>query len=151
MEFVNLHHIVKETLFDILIVKEITGGVYNGERGRLEGPCEKDLCKCREAFDTERYSWKQIEAALRIGYDHAQQRRKKLCIVDKADKLESSRLWREVAELVIKDFPQIETSFLYVDEAAGQLVSAPQKFDVIVTTGLFGDILYSELSALAAM
>jgi len=129
--------------FDILIVRELTGGIYFGERGRCDTP---DGGKA--AFDTEKYSWAEIERVLRVGYGCAMSRRKKLCIVDKANVLESSRLWREVALAVSKEFPQIETSYLYVDNAAMQLVRAPGQFDVIVTSNMFGDILSDEASVL---
>ncbi|MDR1221145.1 MAG: 3-isopropylmalate dehydrogenase [Treponema sp.] len=127
--------------FDLLIVRELTGGLYFGERGRSADH--------RAAFDTETYTWDEIERTLRMGCEAAMGRRKKLCIVDKANVLESSRLWREVAAVVSKAYPDIETSFLYVDNAAMQLVRAPGQFDVIATSNLFGDILSDEASALA--
>lgn len=126
--------------FDLLIVRELTGGIYFGERGREnEG---------RSAFDTETYSWEEIERVLRIGYRAAGLRRKRLCVVDKANVLESSRLWREVASTVAKEYPEIETSYLYVDNCAMQLIRAPGQFDVILTSNLFGDILSDEASVL---
>lgn len=126
--------------FDLLIVRELTGGLYFGERGRSEDGSS--------AFDTERYSKAEIERVLRSGYRAAATRRKKLCVVDKANVLESSRLWREVAAVVAKDYPDIETSYLYVDNCAMQLIRAPGQFDVIVTSNLFGDILSDEASVL---
>ncbi|MDR2447992.1 MAG: 3-isopropylmalate dehydrogenase [Treponema sp.] len=126
--------------FDLLIVRELTGGLYFGERGRSADG--------KAAFDTERYSWDEIERVLRTGYEAAAIRRKKLCVVDKANVLESSRFWREVAAVVSKEYPDIETSFLYVDNAAMQLVRAPGQFDVIATSNLFGDILSDEASVL---
>ncbi|MDR0375193.1 MAG: 3-isopropylmalate dehydrogenase [Treponema sp.] len=129
-----------EPNFDLLIARELTGGLYFGERGRSADG--------KAAFDTERYAWDEIERVLRVGYEAAAIRRKKLCVVDKANILESSRLWREVAAVVSKDYPDIETSFLYVDNAAMQLVRAPGQFDVIATSNLFGDILSDEASAL---
>lgn len=126
--------------FDLLIVRELTGGLYFGERGRSEDG--------QSAFDTERYSKAEIERVLRAGYRAALGRRKKLCVVDKANVLESSRLWREVAAAVAKDYPEVETSYLYVDNCAMQLVRAPGQFDVIVTSNLFGDILSDEASVL---
>ena len=126
--------------FDLLIVRELTGGLYFGERGRSGDG--------KEAFDTERYSWNEIERVLRVGYAAAAVRRKKLCLVDKANVLESSRFWREVCALVAKDYPDIETSYLYVDNCAMQLIRAPGQFDVIVTSNLFGDILSDEASVL---
>ncbi|MDR0785090.1 MAG: 3-isopropylmalate dehydrogenase [Treponema sp.] len=126
--------------FDILIVRELTGGLYFGEHGRSADG--------KIAFDTEKYSWLEIERVLRMGYDAAMGRSKKLCIVDKSNVLESSRLWREVASVVSKDYPAVETNFLYVDNAAMQLIRDPGQFDVIVTSNLFGDILSDEASVL---
>jgi 3-isopropylmalate dehydrogenase len=126
--------------FDLLIVRELTGGIYFGERGRSADGLS--------AWDTETYSKAEIERVLRAGFDAAAKRRKKLCVVDKANVLESSRLWREVAQEVAKDYPVIETSYLYVDNAAMQLIRAPGQFDVIVTSNLFGDILSDEASVL---
>jgi 3-isopropylmalate dehydrogenase len=127
--------------FDLLIVRELTGGLYFGERGRRDGN--------RSAFDTEAYSWDEIDRVLRRGYDAALSRRKKLCVVDKANVLESSRLWREVAAETAKDYPAVETSYMYVDNCAMQLIRNPGQFDVLVTSNLFGDILSDEASALA--
>jgi len=129
-----------EASFDLLIVRELTGGMYFGPRGRSADG--------QSAFDTETYSRYEIERVLRVGYQAAAVRRKKLCIVDKANVLESSRLWREVAMSVAKEYPEIETSYLYVDNCAMQLVRAPGQFDVIVTSNLFGDILSDEASVL---
>jgi 3-isopropylmalate dehydrogenase len=126
--------------FDLLIVRELTGGLYFGERGRSADGLS--------AFDTETYSKAEIERVLRTGYAAAMVRRKKVCVVDKANVLESSRLWREVAQVVAKDYPDIETSYLYVDNCAMQLIRAPGQFDVIVTSNLFGDILSDEASVL---
>jgi 3-isopropylmalate dehydrogenase len=129
-----------EPSFDLLIVRELTGGIYFGERGREnEG---------KSAFDTETYSWEEIERVLRVGYRAAGLRRKRLCLVDKANVLESSRLWREVASAVAEEYPEIETSYLYVDNCAMQLIRAPGQFDVILTSNLFGDILSDEASVL---
>jgi 3-isopropylmalate dehydrogenase len=126
--------------FDLLIVRELTGGIYFGERGRsADGSA---------AWDTETYSRAEFERVLRTGYEAAAVRRKKLCVVDKANVLESSRLWRETAQAVAKDYADIETSYLYVDNAAMQLIRAPGQFDVIVTSNLFGDILSDEASVL---
>jgi 3-isopropylmalate dehydrogenase len=126
--------------FDLLIVRELTGGLYFGERGRSADG--------NSAFDTEKYSVEEIVRVLSIGYDAANKRRKKLCVVDKANVLESSRLWRETAQKMAKQFPEIETSYMYVDNCAMQLVRAPGQFDVIVTSNLFGDILSDEASVL---
>jgi 3-isopropylmalate dehydrogenase len=132
--------------FDLLIVRELTGGLYFGKRGRIDEPSNGHCPGA--AFDTETYSWMEIERVLRAGYEAAAVRRKKLCVVDKANVLESSRFWREVAAVVSKDYPNIETSYLYVDNAAMQLIRAPGQFDVIVTSNLFGDILSDEASVL---
>jgi 3-isopropylmalate dehydrogenase len=126
--------------FDLLIVRELTGGLYFGERGRSAGGSR--------AFDTESYSREEIERVLRTGYGAAEKRRKKLCVVDKANVLESSRLWREVAEGMAREYPSIETSYMYVDNCAMQLIRGPGQFDVIVTSNLFGDILSDEASVL---
>ncbi|MDR2028901.1 MAG: 3-isopropylmalate dehydrogenase [Treponema sp.] len=126
--------------FDLLIVRELTGGLYFGERGRSDDG--------NSAFDTERYSRAEIERVLRVAYAAAAQRRKKLCVVDKANVLESSRLWRETAQGMAKEYPDIETAYMYVDNCAMQLVRSPGQFDVIVTSNLFGDILSDEASVL---
>ena len=127
-----------EAGFDLLIVRELTGGLYFGEQGR----------RGDTAFDTEIYSRAEIERALRAGYHAAAQRRRKLCVVDKANVLETSRLWRETAETLAPEYPHIETSYMYVDNCAMQLIRAPARFDVVVTSNLFGDILSDEASAL---
>jgi 3-isopropylmalate dehydrogenase len=126
--------------FDLLIVRELTGGIYFGERGRSADG--------ESAFDTERYSRPEIERLLRVAYAAAAVRRKKLCLVDKANVLESSRLWREVAQAIRGEYPEIETSYLYVDNCAMQLIRAPGQFDVIATSNVFGDILSDEASVL---
>jgi 3-isopropylmalate dehydrogenase len=126
--------------FDFLIVRELTGGIYFGRRGRSANGLS--------AYDTETYSRAEIERVLRTGYAAAAGRRKKLCVVDKANVLESSRLWRETAQALSGEYADIETSYLYVDNAAMQLIRAPGQFDVIVTSNLFGDILSDEASAL---
>jgi 3-isopropylmalate dehydrogenase len=126
--------------FDLLIVRELTGGIYFGRRGRSPDGLS--------AFDTETYSRQEMERVLRVGYAAAAGRRKKLCLVDKANVLESSRLWRETAGELAKEYPDIETSYLYVDNCAMQLIRAPGQFDVIVTSNMFGDILSDEASVL---
>jgi 3-isopropylmalate dehydrogenase len=126
--------------FDLLIVRELTGGLYFGERGRSADGLS--------AFDTETYSRPEIERVLRVGYAAAAVRRKKLCVVDKANVLESSRLWRETAQDLAREYPEIETGYMYVDNCAMQLIRAPGQFDVIVTSNLFGDILSDEASVL---
>jgi len=100
----------------------------------------------RVGINTERYAEPEIERILRSAFDLARLRRKQLCSVDKANVLESSQLWREVAERVARDYPDVKLSHLYVDNAAMQLVRAPKQFDVVVTGNIFGDIL-SDIAA----
>jgi 3-isopropylmalate dehydrogenase len=126
--------------FDLLIVRELTGGIYFGKRGRSADG--------NSAFDTETYSTVEIERVLRTAYAAAEVRRKKLCMVDKANVLESSRLWRELTQAISQEYPHIETSYMYVDNCAMQLVRSPGQFDVIVTSNLFGDILSDEAAVL---
>jgi 3-isopropylmalate dehydrogenase len=122
---------------DLLIVRELTGGIYFGEpRGvRTLENGEK------EGFNTLVYKESEIERIGRVAFEAAMQRDKRVCSVDKANVLESTRLWREVMERVAKDYPQVSLSHMYVDNAAMQLVRAPKQFDVMVTTNMFGDIL----------
>ncbi|MDR2659940.1 MAG: 3-isopropylmalate dehydrogenase [Spirochaetaceae bacterium] len=131
--------------FDILIVRELTGGIYFGERGRDGSGKTPDS----SAFDTERYSRFEIERVLRVAYDAAAKRGGKLCMVDKANVLESSRFWREIAMETAAKYKNIETSYMYVDNCAMQLIRAPGQFDVIVTSNIFGDILSDEASVLS--
>ena len=123
---------------DILIVRELTGGIYFGERGRNSDNTA--------AWDTEHYTKLEIERILRLGFESAQKRNKRLCLVDKANILESSRLWREVAAAIKDEYKEVELSYMYVDNAAMQLVRNPSQFDVIVTSNMFGDILSDEAS-----
>lgn len=127
---------------DILIVRELTGGIYFGERGRVDG---HELY----AYDTEKYSVPEIERIARVAFSAAQGRNKRLCSVDKANVLESSRLWRETVVKLSAEYPDVELSHMYVDNAAMQLVRAPSQFDVIVTSNMFGDILSDEASQIA--
>jgi len=123
---------------DLLIVRELTGGIYFGERGTSPNG--------EAAWDTERYTRAEIERLLEIAYRAARTRKKKLCVVDKANVLESSRLWRRTAQEFAKRYSEIETSFMYVDNCAMQLIRNPQQFDVIATSNMFGDILSDEAS-----
>lgn len=123
---------------DILIVRELTGGIYFGERGAS--------CDGKTAWDTEKYSWGEIERIVRLGFEYAQKRQKRLCVVDKANILTSSQLWRRVTESVKGEYPQVALSYLYIDNAAMQLVRNPKQFDVIATSNMFGDILSDEAS-----
>ncbi|MGI6710024.1 MAG: 3-isopropylmalate dehydrogenase [Bacilli bacterium] len=128
--------------FDIVIVRELTGGMYFGENGRREG--EYGL----EAFDTECYSVMEIERIGRVAFEIAMKRGKKVTSIDKANVLESSRLWRETIHSLAKEYPEVEVIDMLVDNAAMQLVRNPQQFDVIVTSNMFGDILSDEASQL---
>ncbi len=123
---------------DILIVRELTGGIYFGERGTSE-----DM---NTAWDTEKYTRPEIERIVRMGFEYAQKRQKRLCVVDKANILNSSQLWRRVAEDCKKDYPDVELSYLYIDNASMQMVRNPRQFDVIATSNMFGDILSDEAS-----
>ena len=126
---------------DLLIVRELTGGIYYGApRGIVE---ENGV---RVGINTERYSEPEIERILRTAFELARLRRRQVCSVDKANVLESSQLWRAVAERVHQDFPDVQLTHLYVDNAAMQLVRAPKQFDVMVTGNIFGDIL-SDIAA----
>lgn len=126
---------------DILVVRELTGGIYFGERGRQRKGAPDET-----AYDTEKYSAAEVERIARVAFDAASKRRGLVTSVDKANILESSRLWREVIIRVSKDYPSIRLSHLYVDNAAMQLIRDPRQFDVIVTSNLFGDILSDEAS-----
>ncbi|MDQ0188957.1 3-isopropylmalate dehydrogenase [Alicyclobacillus cycloheptanicus] len=127
------------TNVDFVIVRELTGGLYFGTpRERIQ--TDHGL----EVVDTLRYSEQEIERILRLGYQIAQQRGKRLTSVDKANVLESSRVWRETAERLHAEYPDVELNHLLVDNAAMQIVKDPGQFDVIVTENLFGDILSDE-------
>ncbi len=123
---------------DILIVRELTSGIYFGKRGRVK--------EDKSAFDTLYYNENEIERVVKIGFESAMKRNKKLTVVDKANILETSRLWREVTERVKVNYPDVELNYMYVDNASMQLVRNPKQFDVIVTTNMFGDILSDEAS-----
>lgn len=126
--------------FDIMVVRELTGGIYFGEKGY------KDTEKGRSAYDVEIYSEMEIERIARIGFEMAMKRDKKLTSVDKSNVLESSRLWRQVVEEVSKDYEEVALNHMYVDNAAMQVIRDPKQFDVILTSNIFGDILSDEIS-----
>ena len=126
--------------FDIMIVRELTGGIYFGERGMREGKYGE------EAYDTEAYSRMEIERIARVAFESARKRNKRLTSIDKANVLETSRLWRRVVHEVAADYPDVTLSDMLVDNAAMQLVRNPAQFDVIVTSNMFGDILSDEAS-----
>ncbi len=126
--------------FDIMIVRELTGGIYFGQRGMREGKYGE------EAYDTECYSRMEIERIARVAFEAARKRNKKLTSIDKANVLESSRLWRKVVHEIGAEYPDVELCDMLVDNAAMQLVRCPSQFDVIVTSNMFGDILSDEAS-----
>ena len=128
---------------DIMVVRELTGGIYFGERGRREVNGQP------AAFDTEMYTVPEIQRIARVAFDVARKRNKKVTNVDKANVLDSSRLWRETVLQVAEEYPDVELNHLYVDNAAMQLVRNPRQFDVIVTSNIFGDILSDEASQIA--
>lgn len=129
---------------DIMIVRELTGGIYFGEpRGSEVRNGQK------VAFNTMVYSEDEIRRIAKVGFDSAMKRKKKVCSVDKANVLDVSRLWREIVIEVSKEYPEVELSHMYVDNAAMQLVVNPKQFDVILTSNLFGDILSDEASVLS--
>ena len=129
---------------DILIVRELTGDIYFGEpRGRRSNARGE-----REGYDTMLYSEPEIRRIAEIAFTAAMKRGRKLCSVDKENVLETSRFWREVVSGIGKQYPQVELTHMYVDNAAMQLVRAPKHFDVIVTGNMFGDILSDEASML---
>ena len=122
---------------DVMIVRELTGGIYFGEPRGINKLDDGQ----RVGFNTLVYSESEIDRIARSAFDIAMARSKRLCSVDKANVLEVSELWREVVETVARDYPEVELSHMYVDNASMQLVRAPKQFDVIVTTNMFGDIL----------
>ena len=126
--------------FDLLMIRELTGGIYFGERGRREGK------NGPEAYDTECYSKMEIERIARVAFNSARLRNKNVISIDKANVLESSRLWREVVHEVAKEYPDVTCTDMLVDNAAMQLIKNPQQFDVVVTSNMFGDILSDESS-----
>jgi 3-isopropylmalate dehydrogenase len=132
---------ITEKGLDLVIVRELTGGAYFGKRNTYT-----DENGVKHASDSMAYSDFEIERIVRVGFETAQKRRKKLHSVDKANVLDSSRLWRELAHKVKADFPDVEYYDMLVDNCAMQLVRNPAQFDVIVTENLFGDILSDEAS-----
>lgn len=125
---------------DLVVVRELTGGIYFGEKGTKEtemGPA---------AYDVELYSEEEVRRIAIVAFDMAMKRNKKVTSIDKANVLESSRLWRRVVAEVAKDYPEVKLNNLYVDNAAMQMVLNPKQFDVIVTSNIFGDILSDEAS-----
>lgn len=126
---------------DILFFRELTGDIYFGEKGRKD---EGDT-----AYDIAQYSRYEVERIARKAFEAAQTRRKKLCSVDKANVLETSRLWREVVQALAPDYPDVQVEHQFVDSAAMLLIKDPRRFDVVLTANLFGDILTDEASQIA--
>ncbi|MDG5799462.1 3-isopropylmalate dehydrogenase [Marinilabiliaceae bacterium ANBcel2] len=126
---------------DFVAIRELTGGIYFG---RPQGRSEDG----NTAYDSSVYTKEEIERICKLGFEYAQKRRKKLTVVDKANVLATSRLWRETAQGMEKDYPDIEVEYMFVDNAAMQLIQWPKRFDVIVTENMFGDILTDEASVI---
>jgi len=144
--FKSLIHMspLKEELVDgadFLCIRELTGGMYFGEKGRLDNG--------DTAFDTNLYHRFEIERILKLAFEYAMRRRKHLTVVDKANVLESSRLWRQIAQEMAPQYPEVETDYMYVDNASMRLITSPKFFDVIVTENTFGDILTDEASVVS--
>lgn len=127
---------------DFVIIRELTGGIYFGRpRGRSEDG--------KTAYDTCLYHRYEIERIVKLAFEFAMKRRRKLTIVDKANVLATSRLWREVSQEIAPNYPMVETEYLFVDNMAMQIIQNPRRFDVIVTENMFGDILTDEASVIS--
>ena len=124
-----------EDVFDLIIVRELTGGLYFGDR------YTKVIDGVETAVDTLKYDENEIRRIAKTAFDIAMKRGKKVCSVDKANVLDTSRLWRRIVAQVAEDYPEVSLSNMYVDNCAMQLVLEPEQFDVIVTENMFGDIL----------
>lgn len=124
---------------DFVCIRELTGGMYFGEK--LEGD--------DRAYDTNAYTRAEVERILRVAYDYARRRRRHLTVVDKANVLASSRLWRKVAQEMAPQYPDVQTDFMYVDNTAMRMIQDPRFFDVMVTENTFGDILTDEGSVIS--
>jgi 3-isopropylmalate dehydrogenase len=133
---------------NILIVRELNGDIYFGAPKGIRTATDGLFPGTREGFDTMRYSEPEVERIAHVAFQAAQKRHKRVCSVDKSNVLETSQLWREVMTRIGKEYPDVELSHMYVDNAAMQLVKAPKAFDVVVTGNLFGDILSDEASML---
>jgi 3-isopropylmalate dehydrogenase len=129
---------------DVLIIRELTGDIYFGQPRGLRTTADG----LRQGYDTMHYDESEIRRIAQVGFRSAMKRRRRLCSVDKANVLETSQLWRDVTTEVARDYPEVELSHMYVDNAAMQLLRNPRQFDVIVTGNLFGDILSDEASML---
>lgn len=126
---------------DFVAIRELTGGIYFG---KPQGRSEDGLT----AYDTSVYHRFEVERIARLAFDFAMRRRKKLCLVDKANVLATSRLWREVVQEIATDYPEVDLEYMFVDNAAMQIIQWPKRFDVIVTENMFGDILTDEASVI---
>jgi len=126
---------------DLVFLRELTGGIYFGKRGREDNG--------ETAYDTCTYTRKEVQRLAKKGFEMAQKRSKRLCCVDKANVLESSRLWRETVQAMEKDYPDVEVSYEFVDAVAMRLVQWPSEYDVLITENLFGDILTDEASVIS--
>jgi 3-isopropylmalate dehydrogenase len=126
---------------DLVFLRELTGGIYFGDRGRKD--------KGDTAFDTCTYTRKEIQRLAKKGFEMAMTRSKRLCCVDKANVLESSRLWRETVQAMEKDYPEVQVAYEFVDAVAMRLVQWPNSYDVLITENLFGDILTDEASVIS--
>ena len=126
---------------DLVFIRELTGGIYFGKRGRKDNG--------NTAFDTCTYNRSEIQRLAKKGFELAMTRSKKLCCVDKANVLESSRLWRETVQSMEKDYPEVEVSYEFVDAVAMRLIQWPNIYDVLITENLFGDILTDEASVIS--
>ena len=131
--------IVKGT--DLIFVRELTGGIYFGKRGTNSAK--------NYAFDTCEYNQDEIRRLAKIGFELAEKRLKKLCCIDKANVLETSRLWRKTVQSMEKDYPDIDVSYEFVDAVAMRLIHSPKTYDVLITSNLFGDILTDEASVIS--
>jgi 3-isopropylmalate dehydrogenase len=130
--------IIKGT--DFIVIRELIGGIYFGKRGRNKTRTS--------AFDTSEYSKMEIERVAKFAFEIAEKRKKKLTVVDKANVLETSRLWRETIQKMEKQFPDVAVNYMFVDNASMQIIKRPSEFDVIVTENMFGDILTDEASVI---
>ena len=126
---------------DLVFLRELTGGIYFGERGRKDDG--------NTAFDTCTYTRAVVKRIAKKGFEFAMTRSKRLCCVDKANVLESSRLWRETVQAMEKDYPEVEVAYEFVDAVAMRLVQWPNSYDVLITENLFGDILTDEASVIS--
>ncbi|MEZ4850958.1 MAG: 3-isopropylmalate dehydrogenase, partial [Bacteroidia bacterium] len=126
---------------DLVFLRELTSGIYFGERGRKD--------EGNTAFDTCTYTRAEVQRIAKKGFEMAMMRRKKLCCVDKANVLETGRLWRETVQAMEKDYPEVEVSYEFVDAVAMRLIQWPKDYDVLITTNMFGDILTDEASVIS--